>query len=69
MELSLVIINGKKYNFCSPMNISELISYLGFNIKVIVIDYNATVLPKELWGNTKLTNGDKIEILTIAGGG
>jgi sulfur carrier protein len=62
-------INGKKYKFQPPLNIFELITYLGFNINVIVIDYNTTILAKEDWKYTNLKNGDRIEILTIAGGG
>ena len=62
-------INGKKYKFQPPLNILELITYLGFNINVIVIDYNTTILPKEEWAYTNLKHEDKIEIVTIAGGG
>ena len=44
-------------------------NYLGFNKNVIVIDYNGTVLEKNLWEETYLNNNDCLEILSIAGGG
>jgi sulfur carrier protein len=47
----------------------SLLKYLGFKLDLIVIDYNGTILPREFWATTKLQNQDKIEILTVAGGG
>lgn len=64
-----LIINGQNYEYKPPINVKNLLSYLGFNVKVIVIDYNGSVLQKELWTKTFLKNMDTIEILTIAGGG
>ena len=69
IELSMLNINGQAYKFQPPLNMFELISYLGFNMNVIVVDYNKTVLAKEYWNKTNLKNKDAIEILTIAGGG
>jgi sulfur carrier protein len=68
-KLALLKINGQKYKFRQPLSISELITYLGFNKQIIVVDYNKTVLPKEYWITTSIKNNDAIEILTIAGGG
>ena len=68
-KLALIKINGQKYKFYPPLSISELITYLGFNKQIIVVDYNKTVLPKECWTTTSIKNDDAIEILTIAGGG
>ena len=62
-------INGSKYVFQYKVSILELMNYLGFNKNVIVIDYNGTVLEKNLWEETYLNNNDCLEILSIAGGG
>jgi len=63
------IINGQVYKFRSQLTICSLLQYLGFNTNLIVIDYNGTILQKNFWEQTKLTSNDKIEILTVAGGG
>jgi len=44
-------------------------TYLGFNQKVIVVDYNGFILEKSQWEKTLVQNQDSLEILSIAGGG
>ena len=66
---SSVRINGEIYKYVSSFTVLSLLQYLGFNTKLIVVDYNGTILQKEFWSQTYLENNDKIELLTIAGGG
>nr|YP_009051024.1 thiamine-biosynthesis [Galdieria sulphuraria]AIG92470.1 thiamine-biosynthesis [Galdieria sulphuraria] len=69
MKSILIYINGKNY-YCSPyMTISELIKYLNFDINLIVVEYNMEIISKNLWSVTNLREGDKLEILTLVGGG
>jgi|TARA_B110000971_G_scaffold164582_1_gene168458 sulfur carrier protein len=65
----VVNINGSRYLFTSSFTILELLLYLGFNMNVIVIDYNGSILQKSLWKQINLKNEDNLEILSIAGGG
>ena len=69
MTKKILNINGSKYLSNSSLTISELMSYLGFNKNVIVIDYNGFILDKTLWAKINLKNKDRLEILSIAGGG
>lgn len=62
-------INGEKYCFECNFTISSLLDYLRFNKALIVLDYNGSILQKEFWSRIKIKNNDRIEILTIAGGG
>jgi len=62
-------INGQTYKYKGLFTISFLLSYLGFKLNLIVIDYNGTILQKDIWPKTFLKPHDKVEILTIAGGG
>lgn len=57
------------YTFQVQFTVDSLLVYLGFNLDLIVIDYNGTVLQKEFWKQTYLNANDTIEILTVAGGG
>ena len=64
-----VMINSLKYEFHTPMSIYALLNYLGFNTEIILLDYNGMILNKKSWEKTLLKNNDKLEIITIAGGG
>ena len=66
---SYLKINGSKYLYQAPFTVLDVINYLGFNTKLIVVDLNGFVLKKQLWETTNLKNQDALEILSIAGGG
>ena len=42
-------INGLLYEYQPPMSTFDLLTYLGFNTDLILVDYNGTLLPKEQW--------------------
>ena len=65
----MITINGEMYRYTGAFTIFSLLRYLGFNIDLIVVDYNGAILQKEFWDCTYLGEMDTLEILTIAGGG
>lgn len=69
MNKKEILINGISYRFQAGLTLFDLIEYLGFNTNLIVIDHNGTIAQKEKWNLTTLQTNDKIEVLTIAGGG
>ena len=69
MRNKILNINGSKYVFNYNFTISDLMDYLGFNKNVIVIDYNGTIIEKNIWEFTSICDNDSLEILSIAGGG
>jgi len=48
-------INGSKYLYILPFTVLELMNYLGFNQKVIVVDYNGFILEKSQWEKNSCT--------------
>ena len=64
-------INGQSYlyNNNTTINVGDLLTYIGFNKNVIVIDYNGFILERKNWSETVIQNKDSLEILSIAGGG
>ena len=69
IQRSTLKLNGIIYEYISPLSLTELLDYLGFNHDVILIDYNGTIIQKQNWNAIKVQNQDNIEILTLAGGG
>jgi sulfur carrier protein len=62
-------VNGDD-RICEPnLTMIELLEYLGLNPRLVVVEYNGEILHRQLWGNTIIQNSDRLEIVTIVGGG
>nr|ARO91282.1 thiamine biosynthesis protein [Rhodochaete parvula] len=64
-----VEINGESFNCVSPISLYSLLEYLDFNISTVIIEHNATIISHENLYFVELKNNDKVEVVTIVGGG
>ncbi len=62
-------LNGQTYMTDSSLSLLDLILYFNYNKSLLVIEYNNVICNKKNWNNIFITNNDKIEIVTIVGGG
>jgi sulfur carrier protein len=62
-------LNGQLYYVEETITISDLINYFNFNDSLLVLEYNNLIYDKKNWKEIILQNQDKIEIVTIVGGG
>lgn len=62
-------LNNKKIFTSRNFTVSEFLDFLFLDLSNIVIEYNGLVLPKQLWFKTFLQPNDKLEFVTIVGGG
>jgi thiamine biosynthesis protein ThiS len=62
-------INGSKYLYVLPFTVLELMNYLGFNQKVIVVDYNGFILEKSQWEKTLVQNQIHSKYYLLQGAG
>ncbi len=68
-KLKYFILNGQQYYTNYNLTIIELVNYFNYNISLLILEYNSTIWEKKNWNTTFIQNNDKIEILTIVGGG
>lgn len=68
-NLKYFFLNGHKYSTQDEFTILELINYFNYNTSLLVLEYNNLICDKKSWNNIKLKNNDKIELVTIVGGG
>lgn len=55
---------------CEPnTNMPQLLNWLGLNPRLVAVEYNGEILHRQLWADTILQEGDRLEIVTIVGGG
>lgn len=68
-NLTIFFFNGDKYSTQYELTLFELITYFNYNTSLFVLEYNNTICEKKKWNKISIKNNDKIEIVTIVGGG
>ena len=64
-----VYLNGNARQFEHPITITDLISLLDLSGKRIAIECNGKIIPRSLFQEYLLADGDKIEVVVAVGGG
>jgi sulfur carrier protein len=62
-------LNGQEYQSSSNFTLSDFINYFNYNSALLVLEHNNFICPKEKWDQVIVKENDKIEIVTIVGGG
>nr|YP_009093224.1 thiamine biosynthesis protein S [Roundia cardiophora]AIR75897.1 thiamine biosynthesis protein S [Roundia cardiophora] len=68
-KMKTFFLNGEEYCTLEAFNLSELIAYFNYNSSLLVLEYNNFICTKITWHKTFIKDKDKIEIVTIVGGG
>lgn len=63
-----IIVNGKNESVDSE-TIADYISFKAIDPKVLVVEYNGQVVAADRWDQTRLCEGDQLELLSFVGGG
>ena len=62
-------LNGEPFNCLHSMSLKDILDYLDVNLSSVIIEHNCQIVNYHYYSQTFLRNGDKLEILTIVGGG
>ena len=62
-------INGESREFSEKLTLKALLSNLGFGEKPVVVELNQEALAPSEFEKRELSDGDQLEIITIAAGG
>ncbi|MDJ0713256.1 MAG: sulfur carrier protein ThiS [Prochloraceae cyanobacterium] len=62
-------VNGELHQCSQNTKLIDLLKQIGFNPRLIAVEYNGEILHRQYWSNTLLQPGDRLEIVTIVGGG
>ncbi len=71
VEISNVVltVNGEARSFETLSHLVDLVSALGLDGRKVAIERNLEIVPRSAYGKTKLSDGDRIEIVHFIGGG
>jgi sulfur carrier protein len=64
-----VLVNGESQTCVSGTPLPTFLESLGLNPRLVAVEYNGEILHRQFWATTDLCSGDKLEIVTIVGGG
>jgi sulfur carrier protein len=62
-------VNGAPQAYTKGQTLPRLLKQLNLNPKLIAIEYNGEILHRQFWEQTAIEAGDRLEIVTIVGGG
>ena len=62
-------LNGKKYYSNKVINIENMLKYFQYKPSLLIIEHNHFICKKKNWSKDIINNNDKIEIISIVGGG
>lgn len=62
-------VNGENHTCTTQTTLPELLTQLNLNPRLIAVEYNGEILHRQYWDATQIQSGDRLEIVTIVGGG
>lgn len=65
----VILVNGESREAAAGTNVVGLLTQLGLNTGRVAIEHNLQILPKAKWEETRVTEGDRFEIVQFVGGG
>jgi thiamine biosynthesis protein ThiS len=63
-----VTINGKNEQV-APCTVAQLVRQRGLKPEALVVEHNQRIVPQAQWAETRLQEGDVLELLRFVGGG
>ncbi|MBE9127833.1 MULTISPECIES: sulfur carrier protein ThiS [unclassified Coleofasciculus] len=62
-------VNGEPHTCPPQTRLPQLLERLGLNPRLVAVEYNGEILHRQFWTQTQIQPGDRLEIVTIVGGG
>ncbi|MBZ5683144.1 MAG: sulfur carrier protein ThiS [Acidobacteriia bacterium] len=65
-------INGEERSFgdaATPFTLADLVDALGMKADRVAIELNRDIVARDRWSETKLAEGDRLEVVHFVGGG
>ena len=62
-------VNGDIQKCAAETRLPDFLNQIGLNPRLVAVEYNGEILTRALWDSTVLQFDDRLEIVTIVGGG
>jgi len=64
-----VTLNGARREFPAPLTFTQLLDELELAGKRLAVERNGEIVPRSRFGESRLADGDRIEVVIAVGGG
>ena len=68
-EQITLLVNGKPTTCSAHVALPQFLEQLGLNPRLVAVEYNGEILHRQFWQTTEMQANDRLEIVTIVGGG
>lgn len=62
-------VNGEVQSCLLGTKLPQLLEQMGLNPKLVAVEYNGEILHRQYWPDTQIQESDRLEVVTIVGGG
>ena len=62
-------VNGESLGLDGVTHVAALVAALGLDSRKVAVERNLEIVPRSAYGETALSDGDRIEIVHFIGGG
>ena len=64
-----IFVNGEAHRVASGASVLQLLGQLNIDPARVAIELDRRILKQPLWGDTRLAQGSRLEIVQFVGGG
>jgi thiamine biosynthesis protein ThiS len=64
-----VVVNGDERRVPGPATLLDLLTQLGLDPRMVVVELNREIVRRPRLGDTSLSEGDSVELVHFVGGG
>lgn len=64
-----IVVNGEPRRVPAPATLLDLLSHLGLDPRTVVVEHNRRIVRRPQLAETRLDEGDAIELVHFVGGG
>jgi sulfur carrier protein len=62
-------VNGDRHTCLPQTTLPQFLQQIGLNPRLVAVEYNGEILHRQYWPAKILQEADRLEIVTIVGGG
>jgi sulfur carrier protein len=68
-EVIQLQVNGEPHTCPEQTLLPDFLAQMGLNPRLVAVEYNGEILHRQFWETTTIQANDRLEIVTIVGGG